>query len=161
MNITSHGYRHTRLVLGLTLALGAAACAQQATPMASAPQAADMSIQPAGRSTAMPASSPQGMQGSSMQGMDHSNMPGMRGGSMQGMDHSNMPGMRGGSNAQGGGMQGQNMSGMTMPQMMAHCAEMRQQMRVGASMSSDMQAMMAHCDQMGGSTGTQRGARAR
>lgn len=90
-----------------------------------------------------------------MQGMDHSRMPGMSGSSMQGMDHSNMPGMSGSN------MQGHNMSGMNMQQMMAHCAEMRQQMRAGASMSSDMQAMMAHCDQMGGSTGTQRGTRAR
>ena len=63
--------------------------------------------------------------------------------------------------SQGGGMQGHSMSGMNPQQMMAHCAEMRQQMRAGASMSSDMQAMMAHCDQMGGSTGTQRGTRAR
>lgn len=46
------------------------------------------------------------------------------------------------------GMQGHNMSGMTMEQMMAHCAQMRQQMRPGATMSPDMQAMMAHCDQM-------------
>ncbi|MBI0535216.1 hypothetical protein D9599_06490 [Roseomonas sp. KE2513] len=74
---------------------------------------------------------------------------------MQGMDHSRMPGMSGSN------MQGHNMSGMNMQQMMAHCAEMRQQMRAGASMSSDMQAMMAHCDQMSGSTGTQRGTRAR
>ena len=80
--------------------------------------------------------------------------------SMQGMNHANMPGMTG-SNAQGGGMQGHNMSGMNMQQMMAHCAEMRQQTRPGASMNPDMQAMMQHCDQMGGSTGTQRGTRAR
>ena len=45
-------------------------------------------------------------------------------------------------------MQGHNMSGMNMQQMMAHCAQMRQQMRPGAAMSPDMQAMMAHCDQM-------------
>ena len=75
MTIASHGFRNARLALGLTLALGAAACAQQAAPPASAPSAADLSIQPAGRSTAAPATS--------MQGMDHSNMPGMRGGSMQ------------------------------------------------------------------------------
>ena len=61
------------------------------------------------------------------------------------------------------GMQGHNMSGMSMDQMMAHCAQMRQQMRPGATMSSDMQSMMAHCDQMdrqmGGMSGMQPGAR--
>jgi hypothetical protein len=59
----------------------------------------------------------------------------------------------------GMGMQGQNMSGMNMQQMMAHCAEMRQQMRPGATMSADMQGMMAHCDQMGGMSGAQSGTR--
>lgn len=48
------------------------------------------------------------------------------------------------------GMQGHSMSGMSMQQMMAHCAEMRQQMQSGATMSADMRAMMAHCDQMSG-----------
>ena len=86
----------------------------------------------------MPASSPQGVQGSSMQSMDHANMPGMQRGNMQ-----------------GGGMQGHNISGMNAQQMMAHCAEMRQQARPGATMSPDMQAMMQHCNQMGGSTGMQ------
>jgi len=76
MSITSPNFRNARLVLGLTLALGTMACAQQASPRASAPPAADLSIQPAGRSTAMPASSPQGL--------DHSNMPGMLRGNTQG-----------------------------------------------------------------------------
>ena len=61
------------------------------------------------------------------------------------------------------GMQGHNMSGMNMQQMMAHCAEMRQQMRPGATTSADMQGMMAHCDQMdrqmGGMSGAQPGTR--
>jgi hypothetical protein len=48
----------------------------------------------------------------------------------------------------GMGSQGHSMSGMSMDQMMAHCAEMRQQMRQGANMTPDMQAMMTHCDQM-------------
>lgn len=59
------------------------------------------------------------------------------------------------------GMQGHSMSGMNMQQMMAHCAEMRQQTRPGAAMSPDMQAMMAHCNQMdqqmGGMSGAPRG----
>ncbi|MCB4824866.1 hypothetical protein [Roseicella aerolata] len=53
-----------------------------------------------------------------------------------------------------GGMHGHDMSGMNMQQMAAHCAEMRQQMRPGATMSPDMQAMMAHCDQMHPQAGT-------
>lgn len=32
--------------------------------------------------------------------------------------------------------------------MMAHCAQMRQQVRQGAAMSPDMRQMMAHCDEM-------------
>ena len=46
---------------------------------------------------------------------------GMSGMGMQGRSMSGMP-----------GMQGHDMSGMNMQQMMAHCAEMRQQMRPGA-----------------------------
>ena len=61
-------------------------------------------------------------------------------GSMQGMDHSRMPGMQGG-----------NMSGMNMQQMMAHCAQMRAEARPGAPMTAEVQSMMAHCNQMGGS----------
>jgi hypothetical protein len=52
------------------------------------------------------------------------------------------------------GMAGHNMSGMNMDQMMARCSEMHQQMRSGATMSSDMRAMMAHCDQMYPQAGT-------
>ena len=57
-------------------------------------------------------------------------------------------GMQGHSMSGMSGMQGHDMSGMNMQQMMAHCAQMRQQMRQGAGMSPDMQRMMAHCDQM-------------
>lgn len=57
------------------------------------------------------------------------------------------------------GMQGHSMSGMSMQQMMAHCAEMRQQMQSGAVMSADMRAMMAHCDQMASQPGAASGQR--
>ena len=57
-----------------------------------------------------------------------------------------------------GGHQGHDMSGMNLQQMMAHCAQMRQQMRPGAAMSPDMQAMMAQCDQMSQQQGTASGA---
>ena len=59
----------------------------------------------------------------------------------------------------GMGMQGHNMnmSGMNMQQMMAHCAQMRQQMRPGSTMAPDMQRMMAHCDQMHPQTGSASG----
>lgn len=70
-------------------------------------------------------------------------------------------GMQGHGMSGTSGMQGHDMSGMDMQQMMAHCAQMRQQMRQGASMSPDMQQMMAHCDQMdrqmGGMSGAPRG----
>ncbi|MBR0644417.1 hypothetical protein [Plastoroseomonas hellenica] len=59
---------------------------------------------------------------------------------------------------QAGGMQGHTMSGMSMQQMMAHCAEMRQQTQSGATMSPDMRAMMAHCDQMAPQSGAAAGA---
>lgn len=55
------------------------------------------------------------------------------------------------------GMQGHSMSGMNHQAMMAHCAEMRGQMRQGQRMSADMQQMMAECDRMNRSMGTQRG----
>ena len=45
-------------------------------------------------------------------------------------------------------MQGHDMSGMDMQAMMNRCAQMRQQMRPGASMSADMRNAMAQCDQM-------------
>ncbi len=61
-------------------------------------------------------------------------MPGM---SMQGVDHANMS----------------SMQGMDMNTMMAHCAQMRQQMRPGMAMSPDMQQMMTQCDQMDRSMG--------
>ena len=41
-----------------------------------------------------------------------------------------------------------NMGGMNMNDMMAHCAQMKQQMRSGTAMSADMGRMMAQCDQM-------------
>ncbi|TDH62092.1 hypothetical protein E2C06_12960 [Dankookia rubra] len=70
-------------------------------------------------------------------------------------------GMAGHSMSGMSGMQGHDMRGMDMQQMMAHCAQMRQQMRQGASMNPDMQQMMAHCDQMdrqmGGMSGAPRG----
>ncbi|MCO6416180.1 hypothetical protein JYK14_08365 [Siccirubricoccus sp. KC 17139] len=57
-------------------------------------------------------------------------------------------GMQGHSMSGMSGMQGHDMRGMNMQQMAAHCAQMRQQMRPGATMSPDMQAMISHCDQM-------------
>ena len=54
-----------------------------------------------------------------------------------------------------GGMQGHNMSGMNMQQMAAHCAQMRQQVRQGGRPSPDVQRMMAQCDQMDRSMGSQ------
>ena len=41
--------------------------------------------------------------------------------------------------------------------MMAHCAEMRQQMRQGAQMSPDMQRMATYCQHMDHTMGAQRG----
>ena len=64
---------------------------------------------------------------------------------MSGMDHSNMAGTS--------GMDHSNMQGMDMSTMMAHCSQMRQQMRPGMAMSPDMQQMMSQCDQMDRSMG--------
>jgi hypothetical protein len=58
-------------------------------------------------------------------------------------DHGSMQGMSGMK-----GKKGSDMSGMTMDQQMAHCAEMREQMKQGKPMSSDMQQMMKQCDDM-------------
>jgi len=63
---------------------------------------------------------------------------------------------QGSSSSQGrqnvGGMKdmkkGSEMSGMSMDQQMAHCAEMRAQMKQGKPMSADMQQMMKQCDGM-------------
>ncbi|WP_245704935.1 hypothetical protein [Belnapia rosea] len=74
--------------------------------------------------------------------------PAQRTGGMSGMGSQGMAGHN------MSGMQGHDMRGMNMQQMMAHCAQMRQQMRTGATMSADMQAMMAHCDQMHPQAGT-------
>lgn len=52
------------------------------------------------------------------------------------------------ANTQGMHMQGHNMGGMDMRAMMNQCAQMRQQMRPGARMTSDTQRMMAQCNQM-------------
>ena len=41
--------------------------------------------------------------------------------------------------------------------MMAHCAEMRQQIRQGAPMSPDMQRMATYCQHMDHTMGAQRG----
>jgi hypothetical protein len=54
---------------------------------------------------------------------------------------------------QGMQMQGHEMSGIDMPTMMKHCARMRQAVRNGATLRSDMQRMMAQCDQMDRQTG--------
>jgi hypothetical protein len=43
---------------------------------------------------------------------------------------------------------GSDMSGMSMDQQMAHCAEMRAQMKQGKPMSADMQKMLKECDDM-------------
>lgn len=59
------------------------------------------------------------------------------GGNMGGMDHSRMGGM----------------GGMNMQQMMAHCAQMRNEMRPGATAAPEMQHMMQHCQEMGGASG--------
>jgi hypothetical protein len=52
------------------------------------------------------------------------------------------------ANTQGTHMQGHNMGGVDMQAMMNRCAQMRQQMRPGARMTSDTRRMMAQCDQM-------------
>ncbi|USQ74515.1 hypothetical protein [Roseomonas sp. TAS13] len=49
-------------------------------------------------------------------------------------------------------MQGHNMSGMSMQDMMAHCRQMQADTRAGRQLSPDMQAMMEHCNMMGGSS---------
>ena len=41
--------------------------------------------------------------------------------------------------------------------MMAHCAEMRQQARTGATVTADMQRMMTYCQHMDHTMGAQRG----
>ena len=43
-----------------------------------------------------------------------------------------------------------DMSGMSMDQMMAHCAQMRADMKAGKPMSPEMHRMMQQCDQMDG-----------
>jgi hypothetical protein len=48
------------------------------------------------------------------------------------------------------------MQNMDMNTMMAHCAQMRQQMRPGMAMSADMQQMMSECDAMDRSMGMPR-----
>jgi hypothetical protein len=53
------------------------------------------------------------------------------------------------------GMQGHGMAGMDHQSFMAHCAQMRQQVRQGGRLSPDMQQMMAQCDQMDRSMGAQ------
>jgi hypothetical protein len=52
------------------------------------------------------------------------------------------------ANSQGMHMQGHSMGNMDMQAMMNRCAQMRQQMRPGARMTSDMQRMMMQCNQM-------------
>lgn len=42
-------------------------------------------------------------------------------------------------------------------EMMAHCAEMRQQARTGAPVTADMQRMMTYCQHMDHTMGAQRG----
>jgi hypothetical protein len=54
------------------------------------------------------------------------------------------------------GMQGHSMAGMDHQAMMAHCAQLRQQVQQGGRLSPEMQQMMAHCDQMDRSMGSQR-----
>ena len=46
-----------------------------------------------------------------------------------------------------GSMQGHNMGGMNMQQMMQHCQQMRAQAQQG-TMSPQMQQMMQHCQMM-------------
>ena len=52
------------------------------------------------------------------------------------------------ANTQGMHMQGHSMGGTDMQAMMNRCAQMRQQMRSGARMTSDTQRMMTQCNQM-------------
>jgi hypothetical protein len=65
--------------------------------------------------------------------------------SMPSMDHSSMPGMT--------GMDRSGAQGMDMNTMMAHCSQMRQQMRDHMTVSLDMTRMMSQCDQMDRSMG--------
>lgn len=82
--LASHRRWSARLVVGLGLALTAAACAPQgAMPQATVPTATELPIQPAGRSTTPTGGASGRMDG--MQGMDHSNMQGMSGMNMQDM----------------------------------------------------------------------------
>lgn len=43
---------------------------------------------------------------------------------------------------------GSDLSGLTMAQQMARCAEMREQMKANKPMSADMQQIMKQCDAM-------------
>ena len=52
------------------------------------------------------------------------------------------------ANTQGMNMQGHGMGGVDMQTMMNRCAQMRQQTRPGARVTSDTRRMMAQCDQM-------------
>jgi len=100
-------------------------------PGACAPQPSSMaSSAPSSSLAGTPNTMPGSASMQNMSGMDHSNMSGT-----SGMDHSNM-------------------QGMDMSTMMAHCSQMRQQMRPGMAMSTDMQQMMSRCDQMDRGTGT-------
>jgi hypothetical protein len=54
------------------------------------------------------------------------------------------------------GVQGHSMAGMDHQAMMAQCADMRRQVQQGGRLTPDMQQMMAHCDQMDRSMGSQR-----
>jgi hypothetical protein len=56
---------------------------------------------------------------------------------------------------QGRGAAGHDMAGMDHQSFMAHCAQMRQQVRQGGRPSPDVQRMMARCDQMDRSMGSQ------
>lgn len=50
--------------------------------------------------------------------------------------------------ATGQGMQGHDISSMSMQEMMAHCTEMRQQMQSGATMDPEVRTMMSRCHRM-------------
>ena len=52
-------------------------------------------------------------------------------------------------------------SAANMQQMMARCAEMREQMKQGKPMSADMHAMMQQCDQMDNQMGMPSGTKSR
>ena len=59
----------------------------------------------------------------------------------------------GGANTAMPGMNHSTMAGMDMNAMMAHCAEMRQQIPQGAVAPADMRPMLAQCDEMDRSMG--------